>query len=125
MDEDQLGTKLIGCSLAVNENFGPGLLESTYLFCLETELKRRGVFVESEVYLPIEYQGHVKEHAYRLDLWLERKVIVELKAVDEIHPVHIAQLLTYLKLTENKLGYIINFNTPQVKDGIKRVVNGL
>lgn len=125
MNPNEIGTQVIRAATQVHRHLGPGLLESAYLFCMFHELIDRGVKTESEVHLPIHYKGETIERGYRLDLWLERKVIIELKAVDEIHPIHQAQLLTYLKLTDNRLGYLINFNSERVKDGTHRMVNGM
>ena len=108
--------------MKVHSALGPGLLESTYEACLVHELKKQGLAVLSQVALPVEYDGMTIELGYRIDLLVEATVIVELKAVDKITPVHQAQLLSYLKLGRKKLGLLINFNVEHLKDGIKRVI---
>jgi GxxExxY protein len=105
--------------------WGPGLLESVYHKILAHELKKRGLNVDTEVEQPVLYEGIQFEFGFRMDIVVENKVIVEVKSVEELHPVHFKQLLTYLKLSKMKLGYLINFNEELIKDGIHRVVNGL
>ena len=109
-------------AFTVHRHFGPGLLESAYEHCLEHELLERGLRVERQVALPIVYKGLELEAGYRLDLLVERRVILEIKTVEALAPVHTAQLLTYLRLSGVRLGYLINFNVPMLKDGIKRIV---
>ena len=101
---------------------GPGLLESVYLACLARELELRGIPFEHEKPLPVEYKGIHLDCSYWLDLLIDGKVVVELKAVDALHPIHEAQLLTYLKLSGCRVGLLINFNVPVLKNGIKRMV---
>lgn len=125
MTENEIGKRLVHAALQVHKNTGPGLLESACQACLEYELKKSGLFTEKEVALPVVYDEVKLECGYRIDLWLERKVIVEIKSVDSLNDIHMAQILTYLKLSGNKLGYLINFNVPLIKDGIRRVVNNL
>ncbi|MCC5907953.1 MAG: GxxExxY protein [Balneolaceae bacterium] len=125
MNENQIGTEIVKCALEVHKNLGPGLLESTYQACLSYELQMTGLEIMKEHPLPVIYKEVKLECGYRLDLWVEQKVIVEIKAVDALNDIHLAQILTYLKLTENRLGYLINFNTSKIKHGIRRVVNGL
>ncbi len=125
MSENQIGTEIVNCALAVHKNLGPELLESTYQACLAHELHLAGLDVSEEHPLPVVYKDVKLECGYRLDLWVERKVIIEIKSVDALNDVHLAQILTYLKLTDNRLGYLINFNVSKIKHGIKRVVNGL
>ena len=125
MTENEIGKRLVHAALQVHRNTGPGLLESTYQACLEYELKKSGLFTEKEVALPVVYDEVKLECGYRIDLWLEHKVIVEIKSVDSLNDIHMAQILTYLKLSGNKLGFLINFNVPLIKDGIRRVVNNL
>ncbi|QSV47336.1 GxxExxY protein [Geobacter benzoatilyticus] len=108
--------------MKVHSALGPGLLESAYEACLVHELKKRDVKVISQVALPVNYDGVTIELGYRLDLLVENKVIVELKAVEKVSPVHQAQLLSYMKLSGKKLGLLINFNVMHLRDGIKRVV---
>jgi GxxExxY protein len=109
-------------ALAVHQELGPGLLESIYEVCLCHELRKRGFHVERQVVVPIRYDNIVFDEGLQLDVLVEQRVICEIKAVVEIHPVFQAQLLTYLKLTGNRLGFLINFNVPLIKDGIKRMV---
>jgi GxxExxY protein len=120
--EEELTEKIIGAAIEVHRALGPGLLESIYQACLAKEFVLRGLkFVEQKP-LPVEYKGLRLESGYRLDFLVEDKVIVELKAVDSMHAVHEAQLLTYLKLTRCKVGLLINFNVAVLKNGIVRKV---
>jgi len=125
MTENELSYKIIGAALEVHRNLGVGLLESAYEVALAYELKELGLKVNRQVLLPLKYKEEIIENAYKLDLIIEDKVIIEIKSVVEIHPVFHSQLLTYLKLTNLKLGLLINFNTPLIKDGIHRIVNKL
>ena len=111
---------IIGCAIKVHKYFGPGLLESIYEQCLALELVEKGFDVQKQVSMPVEYYNHRFENAYRLDLWVNKKVIVEIKAVEKILPVHEAQILSYMKLSKSPLGLLINFNEKLLKDGIKR-----
>ena len=117
-----LSRKIIGCAIEVHRNLGPGLLESIYEECLAKELELNRISHERQVMLPISYKGTRLEGEYRLDFLVENKIILELKSVESVLPVHKAQLLTYLKLTGLRLGLIINFNVPALKDGIIRIV---
>jgi GxxExxY protein len=123
MDENELSGVVIGAAIEVHKALGPGLLESVYQRCLMKELYLRGMRVEPEAPVVVEYKGDVITEAYRVDLLVENTLIVELKAVDQLTPVHKAQLLTYLRLMKKKLGLLINFNELVVKNGIKRVIN--
>lgn len=125
MTENDLSRIVVNASFQVHNELGPGLLENIYEECLFSELQDAGIQVEKEVVLPVTYKNKKMDLGYRLDIWVERKLIIELKCVDSFVPIHKAQLLTYLKLTNNKLGLLINFNVPLIKDGIKRVVNNL
>ena len=125
MDENSLSNEVIGAAIEVHRQIGPGLLESIYQECLTYELKNRGIGVKQEVAIAVRYKGHEFPAAYRMDLLIEDKLVVELKAVDAMLPVYTAQLLSYLKMSGLKLGLLINFNVPQLRDGIKRVVNQL
>lgn len=125
MTENELSYKIIGSAIEVHKNLGVGLLESTYELALAYELKKLGFDIKQQIYLPLQYKEVNIENAYKIDLLVENKVIIEVKAVLEIHSVFNAQLLTYLKLTNLKLGLLINFNTPLIKDGIHRIVNNL
>lgn len=111
---------IIGCAIDVHKHFGPGLLESVYEQCLAIDLAQKGFDVEKQLLMPVVYKGHILENAYRLDLWVNRKVVVEIKAVEKILPVHEAQILSYMKLSKSPLGLLINFNEKLLKDGVKR-----
>ena len=123
-DLNEISGKVIGGAIEVHRELGPGLLESAYEICLRYELQQRGLRVEQQVTQPVFYKGLQLECGYRLDLLVENQVIVELKAVEAILPIHSAQLLTYLKLRQLRLGLLINFNVPILKNGIKRLING-
>ena len=125
MDENQIATEVIGAAIEVHRILGPGLLESAYRDCLAHELSLRKIDFESEVPLAVEYKGLMVGQAYRADLLVGQKVLVELKTVEALQPVYKAQLLTYLRLAHRKLGLLINFNVLTLKDGVKRVVNNL
>ena len=116
---------VVDASIEVHSALGPGLLESAYEKCLAFELRQRGCVVASQVLLPLTYKGISLDVGYRIDLLVEEAVIVEIKAVERLAPVHEAQLLSYLKLSGKKVGLLINFHVPLVKDGIKRMVNRL
>ncbi|MCD6345307.1 MAG: GxxExxY protein [Anaerolineae bacterium] len=120
--EKELTAKIIGAAIEVHKALGPGLLESAYQTCLARELTLRSIEFEKEKSLPVNYKGERVECGYRLDFLVDGKVVVELKAVDGIHPVHKAQLLTYLKLTGCRVGLLINFNVPKLVDGVVRCV---
>lgn len=124
MHINDLSHAVIGAAIEVHKQLGPGLLENAYLKCLERELTLREIHFEAEHPLPVVYKEARVECGYRLDFWIERRLVVELKAVESIHPIHEAQLLTYLRLTECEVGLLINFNVPRLTDGIKRMVNG-
>ena len=117
-----LSGKVIDAAFAVHSTLGPGLLENVYEVCLCLELKMRNLKVDRQVSLPIDYDGVRIDGGLRMDVVVDSSVIVEIKAVEEIHPVHKAQLLTYLKLTGYRLGLLVNFNVPLIRDGITRVV---
>jgi len=118
---DDLAKLVVDAAFKVHKVLGPGLLESAYQACLEIELSKREVSYVSQRILPICYEGVTIDGAYRIDLVVCDQLLVELKAVDQLLPVHSAQLLTYLRLSGNRLGLLINFNTPLIKDGIKRI----
>jgi GxxExxY protein len=120
---NELTEKIIGAAMEVHRVMGPGLLESAYEECLCYELSRLGIEFKRQVQMPVPYKGLKLDCGYRLDLLVEDSVIVELKAVDHFLPVHSAQLLTYLKLSGRKVGLLMNFNEPVLKDGLKRLVN--
>jgi GxxExxY protein len=125
MDIEVVGKQIVDASIKVHRALGPGLLESAYQHCLAYELRKRGLRVECEVLLPVVYDGVQIDAGYRLDMLVEDCVIVENKAVQRLLPVHEAQLLTYLKLHDRRLGYLLNWNVPLMKQGIKRMVNKL
>jgi GxxExxY protein len=124
-DIESIGKDIVDAAYKVHKEFGPGLLESAYQACHVYELRKRGRLVQVELTLPIEYDGQEFDEGYRIDELIDGLVIVENKAVDEIHPIHMAQLLTYMKLKNVKLGFLINWNVKLIKNGIQRVVNGL
>ena len=125
MDENKLSNKIVGAAIEVHRTLGPGLLESTYEECLCHELSLEQIPFERQAMLPIVYKGNRLDCGYRVDIIVDNKVILELKYVAEIQPIHKAQLLTYLKLSGLKLGLLLNFNVLQMKDGINRLVKGL
>ncbi len=125
MTENEISKILIGCAISVHKELGPGLLESTYEACLEYELVQRGLNVKRQLALPVKYKGQLIDAGYRIDLLVEDKVIVELKSVDDLTRVHEAQVITYLKLSGIKLGFLMNFNELVLTRGIKRFVNEL
>lgn len=122
---DRIAGQVVDSAIAVHRALGPGLLESAYEVCLAFELRDRGLVVVQQSELPINYRGVQLDASYRLDLLIENEVIVELKAVEELLPIHTAQLLTYLRLSDKRLGLLINFNVDLLKNGIKRLANNL
>ena len=118
----ELSNRVIGCALTVHRELGPGLLESTYEQCLAHELKLNGIVFKLQYPLPVEYKGVRLECGYRVDLFIEEKLIIELKCVEQIKGIHEAQLLTYMKLAGVKIGLLMNFNVAKLKNGIKRFV---
>jgi len=124
MDENQISKIVVDAAFAVHKSLGPGLLESAYEACLAHELLKRGLSIETQKGLPLVYQEVNLEVGYRADIVVEKKFIVEVKSVDALNAVHLAQLLTYLKLSDCKLGLLVNFNVALIKDGLKRVING-
>jgi len=123
--ENEIATKIIGSALNVHTILGPGLLESAYKECLYYEMIQNGLYVEKEKPMPLVFKEVKLDIGYRIDLLVENKVVIEIKAVEALNDVHLAQTLTYLKLGGYKLGLLMNFNTFRLKDGIKRVVNNL
>ena len=119
---NELSHAIIGCAIKVHASIGPGLLESAYEKCLAYELVRAGYLVERQVILPLMYEGFLIDAGYRLDLRVDNKVIVEIKAVEKVLPVHHAQLLSYMKLSGLHLGLLINFNVVRLVDGVKRFI---
>ena len=118
---ERVGKTIVDAAFTVHTNLGPGLLEKVYEKCLVEELRLRNIYVERQVPVPIVYKGSEIDEDLKIDILVEHEIIVELKAVEVMHPVFDAQLLTYLKLTNRNLGYLINFNVPLIKDGIKRL----
>ena len=125
MRENEISKLIIGAAIEVHRELGPGLLESSYEICLAYELMQLGLNVQTQVALPVVYKEVKLNAGYRIDILVENKVIVEIKAVDALADIHTAQLLTYLKLRSLKLGLLINFNGVRVIDGVKRIVNNL
>ena len=123
MKNEQVTGQIIGASLRVHSILGPGLLESAYRLCLAHELTQRGVRVQSEIPIPVVYDGLVIDVSYRIDLLVEQCVVVELKTVRKLMPVHHAQLLSYLRLSKLSTGLLINFHVSRLRDGIKRIAN--
>ena len=123
---NKLAKQALDCAFRVHNTLGPGLLESAYKACLAIELRKSGLSVEIEFPCPLVYEGEqVCDVGYRMDLLIEQELVLEIKSVEALHPVHQAQLLSYLRLSGKRLGLLINFNVPMLRDGIKRVVNRL
>jgi GxxExxY protein len=122
LDIEEIGKKVLDAAYIVHSALGPGLLESVYEACLAYEIKKLGLSVETQVSVPVKYQDVFVETGLRLDIWVERKVILELKAVEKMNPLYQAQLLTYLKITGCRLGYLMNFNVQHFRDGFTRQV---
>jgi len=125
MSENELSRIVFDCALKVHQTLGPGLLENAYEECLFYELKKSGLAIEKQKPLPLIYEEIKLDIGYRLDIIIENKLILEIKSVDALNEIHFAQLLTYLKLTNCKLGLLINFNVALIKNGIRRIVNNL
>jgi GxxExxY protein len=121
---NKLTYTIIRCAMEVHRHLGPGLMESVYDVCLCRELEQAGLFVERQKLLPVMYKGNALEKDFFIDLFVENEVVVELKAVETILPIHESQLLTYLKLSEKRIGLLLNFNVPILKDGRPRKING-
>ncbi len=120
---NSIGKSIVNCAFKVHSKLGPGLLEVVYEKCLCHELEKIGLNINRQVNIPILYDDLIIKDALRIDLLVENCIIIELKAVETVLPVHEAQIISYLKLTENRLGYLINFNVPLIKNGIKRFIN--
>jgi len=125
MTEEEIGHTIIGAAIRVHSVVGPGLLENAYETCLIYELEKQRLSARRQVLIPIRYEDLTIDNGYRIDLLVGDRVVVELKAVEAILPVHRGQLLSYLKLGDFKLGYLFNFNVAHMRDGIVRIVNGL
>ena len=121
---EEIGKKIVHAAFEVHKEHGPGLLESVYEICLMEELTNQNLFVERQVKLPFVFKGKQLDKEFVIDLLVEKEIIIELKAVEILFPVHEVQLLTYMKLANKKLGYLLNFNVPLIKDGIHRKING-
>ena len=125
MDFEAIGREIVDSAIRVHTRVGPGMLESAYEACIEYELSRRSLAVKKQVPMPLRYEDMMLDIGYRLDLVIEDAVVIELKAVPQLLAVHTAQLLSYLRAGDYRLGFILNFNTVHMRDGIKRVVNRL
>ncbi|MBL4716256.1 MAG: GxxExxY protein [Bacteroidia bacterium] len=126
MNKDQynrLSKVILDASITVHKEMGPGLLEKIYEICLIKELSLRGINVQNQVCIPLQYKGYELSKDFYIDILVENEIIIELKAVDTLHPVHEAQIISYLKLADKRLGFLINFNVPLLKHGFKRFVN--
>ena len=123
MNENETANKVIGLAIEVHKTLGPGLLESADKECLYYKIKKAGLFVEKEKPMPLIFEDVKIDCGYRIDILIENKLVVELKAVDSLNDIHLAQILTYLKIGNFKLGLLINFNVLLLKNGIKRVIN--
>ena len=125
MNENELSRIIIGKAIDIHQSLGPGLLESVYKECLFYELKRSGFHSVKEKSVPLIYEGIILDCGYRIDILVEDKVVIEIKSIELLAQIHLAQILTYLKMGHYKLGLLINFNVVLLKDGIRRVVNNL
>ena len=124
MDENAIGTIVVDCAVKLHKSLGPGLLETVYEAVLAKQLVRAGLVMDRQKPIPIEFDGLKFDEGFRADLVVNGLVILELKSIEEVHPVHKKQLLTYLKLTNLKLGYLLNFGDELMKNGITRIING-
>jgi GxxExxY protein len=125
MTENEISKIIVDCAYKAHTTLGPGLLESVYEKVLAHEIEKNGLRVDKQIAMKVQYNDIVFDEGYRADLIVENKVIIELKSVDALAPVHYKQLLTYLRLADKRLGLLINFNEALIKDGIHRIVNGL
>lgn len=125
MTENELSNRLIGLAIYVHSVLGPGLLESAYKECLYYVAAKEGLFVEKEKAMPLVFEEVKLDCGYRIDLLIEHKLLIEIKSVEALNAIHLTQTLTYMRLGDYKLGLLLNFNVVRLKDGIKRVVNGL
>jgi GxxExxY protein len=122
MTDEEIFRKVLDCSFRVHSNLGPGLLESAYEECLVFELRKAGLHAEKQKPMPLAYEGEILEIGYRIDLMVENRIIVEIKSVEALNDIHLAQILTYLKLSKLHLGLLVNFNVSSLKKGIRRVI---
>ncbi|NTW31539.1 MAG: GxxExxY protein [Bacteroidetes bacterium] len=120
---NKISSIILDACITVHKEMGPGLLESIYVLCLVYELQKRGLLVKTEVSIPLQYRGVNLSKDFRIDILVEDEIILEIKAVENFLPVHHAQIISYLKLADKCLGFLINFNVPVIKDGFKRFVN--
>jgi GxxExxY protein len=125
VDIEAIAKDVVDCAIKVHKTLGPGLLESAYQYCHAYELRKRGWIAETEIKLPLLYEDQMIDVGYRIDTWINRLVIVENKAVESILPIHEAQLLTYMKISECKIGFLLNWNVVLMKNGIRRFVLNL
>ena len=125
MDENTIGTLIVETAIEIHKSLGPGLLESVYEQILAYELKSKGLQIQTQIPISVHYKSLKIENAFRADLIAENKVIIEIKSVESLNKAHSKQLLTYLKLTNHKLGYLLNFGEPLMKNGIQRIANNL
>ena len=123
MEINKITEKIIGCAIEVHKNLGPGLLESSYVACLNYELVNAGLEVKQQLGLPLVYKEIQLDLGYRLDLLVDSQVVVEIKSVETLKEVHISQVLTYLKLSKASVGLLMNFNVPKLTDGLKRLIS--
>ncbi|MCK5602246.1 GxxExxY protein [Candidatus Pacearchaeota archaeon] len=124
MNENEIGRIVVDCAVAVHKELGPGLFETVYEVILASELEKRGLSVKRQLSIPIEYHGIKFDEGFRADILIDNKVIIELKSIESINKAHKKQVLTYLRLTGCKLGYLLNFGEALMKDGISRIING-
>ena len=124
MSENEIATKVIGLAIEVHRALGPGLLENAYEECLFYKINNSGLRAEKQKPMPLVYEGVKLECGYRIDIVVENKLVIEVKSVDAVHPIHLAQTLTYLRLGDYRLALLINFNVEMLRDGIRRVING-
>ncbi len=120
---DTIASEIVDSAFKIHKELGPGLLESAYEACLAYELEKRGLNVERQKAQPVHYDGIAVDAGYRIDILVNDLIVIELKAVEQLAPVHKAQLITYLKLSRKPLGFLINFNVPLIKNGIRRIAN--
>lgn len=123
--ENEIANRVIGIAIRIHRNIGPGLLESAYKECMYYEILQSGLYAEKEKAMPLIYENIKLDCGYRMDLLVENKLVIEIKSVDALNDIHLAQTLTYLKIGHFKLGLLINFNVVLLKTGIKRVINGI
>ncbi|PKP56970.1 MAG: GxxExxY protein [Candidatus Altiarchaeales archaeon HGW-Altiarchaeales-1] len=124
MNENEIGKIIVNAAVEIHKEFGPGLLETVYEVMLAYKLEKQGLSVKRQVSVPIEYEGMKFDEAFRVDIFVENKVLIELKSVEVVNKAHKKQVLTYLRLTGCKLGYLLNFGEFLMKDGISRIING-